>query len=109
MNEQIDSRAPEETRNAGVLASNCRVNNSMYEVSPQRNTYRLQQYFLQLHPYVRLLCRTQAIFSIGTVILFVTDSYYWETSYVALSMKLEVCVGWDYCMNVLCTDSDALK
>lgn len=39
-----------------------------------------------------LLRRTQAIFSIGTVILFVTDSYHWESSYVALSVKLEVCM-----------------
>lgn len=37
-----------------------------------------------------LPCRTQAVFSIATVILFVADSYYWESSYVDLSMKLEV-------------------
>ncbi|CAM9568449.1 unnamed protein product, partial [Ectocarpus sp. 12 AP-2014] len=33
---------------------------------------------------------TQAIFSIGTVILYVTDSYYWEAPYKAISTKLEV-------------------
>ncbi|CAM9647012.1 unnamed protein product [Ectocarpus sp. 4 AP-2014] len=44
---------------------------------------------------------TQAIFSIGTVILYVTDSYYWEAPYKAISTKLEVFFAVFFSFNFL--------
>lgn len=32
----------------------------------------------------------QAVFSIGTVVLYVVNSYHWEVTYLSLAMKLEV-------------------
>lgn len=53
-----------------------------------------------IHPLRMIpLCRMQAVFSVGTVILYVVNSYYWETEYLSVSMKLEVrlhiCFGFD--------------
>ncbi|CAB1121185.1 unnamed protein product [Ectocarpus sp. CCAP 1310/34] len=45
--------------------------------------------------------KTQAIFSIGTVILYVTDSYYWEAPYKAISTKLEVFFAVFFSFNFL--------
>ncbi|CBN74862.1 cation chanel protein, possibly calcium-activated BK potassium channel, alpha subunit [Ectocarpus siliculosus] len=44
---------------------------------------------------------TQAIFSIGTVLLYVTDSYYWEAPYIAISTKLEVFFAVFFSFNFL--------
>eukprot|EP00752_Nemacystus_decipiens_P006321 g5698.t1 len=44
---------------------------------------------------------TQAVFSIATVVLFVADGYYWKSSYVELSMKLEAFFAVFFSFNFL--------
>lgn len=35
----------------------------------------------------------QAVFSLATVVLFVVNSYYWDSSYLEVSLNVEVSAG----------------